>query len=121
MTKEQRTAADSLRAHAPGYRVISDLEGWPVIPGRLGQIEYHDGVRLAAFTDRPRLHRRLLAIPRLEAHQKGDQELRVIFPASALGAVAKTLGARRKRVLAPSQLEALARARAISQFRAATA
>ena len=31
------------------YRVVSDAEGLPVIPGRLGQIESHDGQALAVL------------------------------------------------------------------------
>jgi hypothetical protein len=31
-------------------RVICDVEGWLVIPGRLGQIEPHDGQALAVYT-----------------------------------------------------------------------
>jgi tetratricopeptide (TPR) repeat protein len=36
------------------FRVIRDSEGWPMIPGRYGQIEYHDSRNLAVWTDRPR-------------------------------------------------------------------
>jgi hypothetical protein len=73
-TNEQRAATERLRALAGGYRVKQDAEGWPMIPGRLGRIEWHcDGVHchgcpmlgrpvLAVYTDRRRVHSRLLAI-----------------------------------------------------------
>jgi hypothetical protein len=44
-TNEQRAATERLRALAGGYRVKQDAEGWPMIPGRLGRIEWYcDGV-----------------------------------------------------------------------------
>jgi len=41
-TNEQRKATAYLRAIASSYRVELDAEGWPMVPGRLGRIEYHD-------------------------------------------------------------------------------
>ena len=44
-TNEQRAATERLRALAGGHRVKQDAEGWPMIPGRLGRIEWYcDGV-----------------------------------------------------------------------------
>jgi len=104
LTHEQRTADESLRAAAPGYRVTSDREGWPVISGRLGQIEYHDGHHLAVYTDRPRMIRKLLAIRPIQRHQTGDQEARMLFPASGLSAVSEAIRARRKRSVSAASL-----------------
>ena len=78
-------------------RVIRDGEGWPVIPGRLGQIEYHDGRELAVYTDRPRMIGRLWAVPGVRRWQVGDQEARGLFPVVALPAVAGLIRARRRR------------------------
>ncbi len=80
------------------YRVARDQEG-PIIPGRLGRIEWHDpeGRELAVYTDRPRLFARLLAVPGIRRHQTGDQELRALFPVAALPQVARLIKARRRR------------------------
>jgi hypothetical protein len=32
------------------YRVTQDAEGWPMIPGRHGRIEYHDEATLAVYS-----------------------------------------------------------------------
>src|SRR2546427_1161280 len=101
MTTEQAEAFAWLRtlAAASRLRVRPDDEGWPVIPGRLGQIEYHDGRDLAVFTDRPRLHAKLWSIPGVRRHQTGDQEMRALFPPEALEQVAGVIRARRRRTL----------------------
>jgi hypothetical protein len=80
---------------------MADREGWPIIPGRLGQIEYHDGVELAVYTDRPRLFSKLWAIPGVRRHQTGDQEMRALFPSEAIEQVAGVIRARRRRTLNP--------------------
>jgi hypothetical protein len=95
--------------------VTVDLEGWPVIEGRYGRIEYHDGTDLALYTTR-RIRSRLRAIPGVRSHQEGDFEARMLFPPSALGAVARTLRSRRKSIPSKAQLEVLARGRANSPF-----
>ena len=115
MTTEQADAFAQLRrlATPARLRVRPDAEGWPVIPGRLGQIEYYDGRDLAAFTDRPRLHAKLWAIPGMRRHQTGDQEMRALFPPEALELVAGVIRARRRpvRVMTPARLASLATAR----------
>ena len=63
------------------YRVVRDAEELPVIPGRLGQIEPHDGQRLAVYTARPRIFARLWAIPGVRRWQVGDQEARALVSA----------------------------------------
>ncbi len=45
------------------FRVRLDDEGWPIIPGRYGRLEYHDAASLAVYTDRPRLVARLWGVP----------------------------------------------------------
>jgi hypothetical protein len=77
------------------FRVIPDGEGFPLIPGRYGQIEWHDGRDLAVYTDHPRLFAKLRAIPSLRPHQTGDFELRALFPVPALAAVARVIRAKR--------------------------
>jgi hypothetical protein len=115
MTTEQAEAFAQLRtlAAASRLRVRPDDEGWPIIPGRLGQIEYHDGRNRAVFTDRPRLHAKLWAIPGVRRHQTGDREMRALFPPEALELVAGVIRARRRsvRVMTPARLASLATAR----------
>ena len=79
-----------------------------MIPGRLGQIEWHcdgracygcpePGPLLAAWTDRPRLFAKLWAIPGILRWQTGDAEMRALFPVEALEQVAGVIRARRRR------------------------
>jgi hypothetical protein len=95
-------AVASVRALAAPHRlrVVKDAEGYPVIPGRLGQVEFHDGRELAVHTDRPRLFARLWAIPGVRRWQTGDTEMRALFPPEALLAVAAVIRARRRRAAA---------------------
>jgi hypothetical protein len=97
---EKMTAHEQIRSLAAvgKYRVNSDAEGLPVIPGKLGRIEWHDpdGRELAVYTGRPRLFNRLLAIPGVRRHQTGDQELRALFPTQVLPHVARLIKARRR-------------------------
>jgi hypothetical protein len=81
--------------------VVVDAEGWPVIPGRLGQIELHDGQALAVYSTRPRIFARLWAVPGVRRWQVGDQEARALVPVDALPQVAALIGARRRRQLSP--------------------
>jgi hypothetical protein len=103
---------ERLRAVAGPYRVTQDIEGWPVIEGRLGRIEWSSPMlgmltTLAVFTDRRRMHAKILAIPAIQRHQTGDEELRAVFPSSALPAVASVIRARRKRTVSPASLKNL--------------
>ena len=77
------------------FRVIPDAEGFPIIPGRYGQIEWFDGRDLAVFSDHPRLFAKIWAIPGVRRHQTGDQEMRAIFPPEALEQVASVIRAKR--------------------------
>jgi hypothetical protein len=101
----ERRAAEQLRALAKPhrFRVRLDVEGFPVIPARYGQIEWFDGADLAVYTDRPRLFARLWAIPGIRRHQTGDTEMRAVFPPAALQQVARVIKARRRRTLSAEE------------------
>jgi hypothetical protein len=96
---ELRAALASLRPLAAPLRlrVVADPEGWPMIPGRYGRIEYFDGQDLAVYTDRPRLFEKLWAVPGVRRWQTGDHEMRAVFPPEALEQVAGVIQARRRR------------------------
>ncbi len=127
MTGAQAVAVVQMRrlAAPSRFRVIPDAEGWPIIPGRLGQIEWYcDGVdchscpmpgefTLAVSTERPRLHAKLSAIPGLVRWQVGDEEFRGVFPPETLDQVAGVIRARRRarRIMTPERLAALEVAR----------
>jgi hypothetical protein len=106
------TPLDAVRAFralaAPfRFRVIRDVEGWPVIPGKLGRLEWHDGRELAVYTARPRLFAKLWTIPGVRRWQTGDQEVRGLFPVAALPAVTTLSRARRRRTGHPAGLRNL--------------
>jgi hypothetical protein len=89
-TSEQQRAVTQLRALAAPYRfrVVLDAEGFPIIPGRYGRIEWYcDGVNcwwcalprrlaLAVHSDHPRVFQKLWTIPGVMRHQSGDAEMR---------------------------------------------
>lgn len=102
---ERRRAVEALRALAKPhrFRVQLDVEGFPVISGRYGQIEWFDGESLAVYTTRPRLFEKLWAIPGVRRHQTGDAEMRAVFPPEALEQVAAVVKARRRRTLSPEE------------------
>jgi hypothetical protein len=97
----QQRAVLQLKALAAPYRfrVQADTEGFPVIPGRYGQIEWFDGRDLAVYTNRPRLFSKLWAVPGVKRHQTGDREMRAVFPLEALEQVAVVIRAKRRRQL----------------------
>ena len=100
---EQRRAVEPFRALAQPYRfrVQADAEGYPIIPGRYGQVEWFDGQDLAVHSTRPRLFAKLWAIPGVKRHRTGEREMRAVFPPEALEQVAIVIKARRRRTLAP--------------------
>ena len=112
MFNDQVAAFRQLRTlAAPNrFRVVPDTEGWPLIPGRLGQIEWHDSFQVAVYTNRPAMIRRLLALPGAERHQIGDQEARILISPDAVAGAARVIRARRKRAHGASA-EVLTRAR----------
>jgi hypothetical protein len=104
-TAEQTRAFSQLRSLAAthGYRVTADAEGFPVIPGRYGQIEWTGGSDLAVYSRRPKLFRKLWALSGVIRRQTGDAEMRAVFPPEALQQVAAVIKARRKRSLASEE------------------
>ena len=100
---EQQRAVQQLRTRAQPsrFRVKLDAEGFPIIPGRYGQIEWFDGRDLAVYTNRPRLFEKLWAVPGVKRHQTGDTEMRAVFPPEALEQVAAVIRAKRRRELTP--------------------
>ena len=102
---ERRRAIEQLRglAKPDRFRIQLDVEGFPLIPGRYGQVEWLDGQYLAVYTDRPRLFARLWAIPGVRRHQTGDTEMRAVFPPEVLEQVAGIIKARRQRTLSPEE------------------
>jgi len=109
MTNEQKIAFERFRKLAGRYRVLADIEGWPVIPGKYGAIEWYcDGVNchscplpgkftLAVDTDRRLMRSKILAVTGVRVHQRGDDELRAVFEPEALPAVARAIRARVRR------------------------
>jgi len=110
MAAEQRLAFTTFRAAVAllRLRVRADAEGFPITPGRYGQLEWcgEDGF-CAVWTDRPRLFSRIWAVPGVQRHQTGDGEMRAIVPIEALGAVATIIRARRRYAPSPAQLRNL--------------
>lgn len=103
MTDETATAFHQLRALARPFRfrVVADAEGWPVIPGRLGQMEWFTSTAISVYAARPRVFSRLLAVPGLIPWQVGSTEIRLLAPVEALPALAPLLRLRRRRSLSP--------------------
>jgi hypothetical protein len=101
LTAEQRKALEQLRPMAEpfGLRVVTDAEGFPMIPGKLGQIEWCDpaGRQLAVYSNRPRAFQRIWAIPGVRKHQTGDTEMRALLESRALAEVGRVIRARRRR------------------------
>jgi hypothetical protein len=103
---EVRRLAKPLR-----LRITRDAEGFQVIPGRHGRIEWFDGRDLAVYSDHPRLFEKLWAIPGVRRWQTGDQEMRALFPPEALEQVAGAIRARRRRPGRKLDAEALRKLR----------
>lgn len=109
-TREQYGAAERLRALPARFKVTADAEGWPLVPGRYGRLEWRGAEsatgqhRLYAYTDRPRMIARLRALAGLHPQQIGDTE--AVFrlredDAAALRAVADLLRLRQRRAPVP--------------------
>jgi hypothetical protein len=111
MTAEQRLAFTTFQAAvAPlRLRVKADAEGFPIAPGRYGQLEWHDAGHVAIHSHTVRMQAKLLKIPGVRRHQVGDQEFRLLLPLeemhdrAALGVVARLLRVRTRRVLSERQ------------------
>lgn len=126
MTGEQRRAFELFRevVEPLRLRVEADDEGFPVVRGRHGRLEWYcDGVdchrcplpgrlALAVFTTKRALFGKILAVPGVRQHQRGDHELRAVFEPEALPGVAAVIRARRRRQeTAPSVAQLAARER----------
>lgn len=85
------------------------------IPCKRGFISPHGPGLLAGYGS-GRVVARLLAIPGARVHQRGDQEVRVLFGPESLDAVADVLGARRRRRLSPDARERAMANLAASRF-----
>jgi hypothetical protein len=79
------------------YRVGFDVEGWPMVPCKLGRLGWHDGRAIAIYTDDPRLFARLWAVPGRPALAGGDQEGRALVAVDRLPEVATLIQAPRRR------------------------
>jgi hypothetical protein len=82
MTGEQRSAFEAFRAVvAPlRLRVTADPEGFPIAPGRYGQLEWHDVDQVAIYSQTMGMLAKLLRIPGVRRHQVGDREFRLLLP-----------------------------------------
>lgn len=102
LTDEQRLARAWLRRQVERtgvrYRVLDDAEGWPIVPGRYGRVEYHHPDSLAVFSDSSaQIRRKILVLPGVRRHQVGDTELRVLIPLERLSDACRLIKARRRR------------------------
>jgi hypothetical protein len=100
------------------WRVTRDSEGYPIVRGRLGQIEPHcdgeechgcplPGPLLAVWTDHRLQVSRLKAIPGLVPWQRGAGAFRGLFPPEVVDQVAAVVQPRRRRRVSPDQLQKL--------------
>lgn len=98
-THEQTEAFEHLRHLArPGrLRVIPDGEGFPIIPGRLGQVEWFTSTGVAVYSAHPGVFRRLAALPGVTRHQVGSTEIRYLATLEGITEVAGVIRARRRR------------------------
>lgn len=98
-TTDARDATHAFRRilGARRLKLRRDSEGYPVIPGVVGSIEWQTADRLAVYSAHPRVFPRLLALPGATRHQPGDAEIRVLVPLTSLDAAAQAIRARRRR------------------------
>ena len=119
MTDDQSAAFARFRSLLGSLRlrVLADPEGWPIVPGRHGQLEWHDEHTVAIYSAKMRMLARLAQLPGLRRHQIGDHEFRLLLDASgmhdsgALGGVIRVLRLRTRRVLSDAHKVALGRGR----------
>lgn len=111
MTGEQRAALAAFRVVVDPLRlrVGADSEGWPMVFGRYGQIEWVDGDTMAIYSTTMRMLAKLTRIPGVRRYQIGDDEFRLLLPVdqshdrTALRAVASLLRLRTRRVQSEAQ------------------
>ncbi len=103
----------------PRARITKDVDGWPIVPGRHGRLEWRGAewrtgeARIYAHTDRARMVARLLAVKGVHRCQTGDTEATVWIQAEdavAVKAVGELLRLRYRtaRVWTPEQRRAVA-------------
>ncbi len=100
MTNETHREYDQLKVVADTGRYKLRLkDDEPFLPGVRGQVEPYslDGQTLAAFTDKPRVLKRLLALPFVKPHQVGEYEGSVLFHRKHFSEMADFLKLRKKR------------------------
>ena len=93
LTLDPSAEADSCRAERASYHRI---------PCKHGFVSPHGPTLLAGYGV-GRIVARLIAIPGVRIHQRGDHEARVLFPAALLDAVADVLKARRRPALSDKE------------------
>lgn len=123
-THEQRVLTETLGGFLAPFgsvKVTRDSEGFSVVPGRFGRIEYGgpetDGSGDKLYVVLPKTNNRrqgvlrtLLAVPGVQRWQTGDDEARVRLRAddtAALAAVCQTIRARQRRRLSAEHLDRL--------------
>jgi hypothetical protein len=74
---------------------------------RSGFLSVHGPETLAAWTDSRPMIARLIALPGVRVHQRGDREVRVLFGPEILDAVADLLRARRRRQVSDAERQRL--------------
>ena len=100
MMDETQREYDQLKAVADTGRYKIRLQNdEPFIPGGRGQVEPYslDGQTLAAFTDKPIILQRMLALPFVKPHQVGQSEGSVLFHVKHFSAMADFLQLKKKR------------------------
>lgn len=83
----------SIRAPAmPRARVTLDPEGWPLVAGKYGRLEWRGqgptgACRVYAYTDRPKMIAKLRAVSGARPVQTGDHEAAFSVEAQDVGAI----------------------------------
>ena len=109
MNEDTRFEMKSLQdLAAPGrYRVEVSKDDECFIPGRLGIVEWHafDNQTFSAYSTSPKTIKILLSLDWVIPFQRGDKELRILFPRNRFEELAKVLKLKTKRK-APAHLKA---------------
>jgi hypothetical protein len=84
------------------YRIPGKAAGKPP-DQKTSFISVHGPETLAAWSDRPRIVRRLAALPFAHTHQRGDREIRVLFPVDRLDEVCAVIQAKRRRQVSEAE------------------
>jgi hypothetical protein len=98
MTNDMQREYQQLQAMGR-YKIWRTNDGEVVIPGYNGQVEPYslDGQMLAAYTEKPIILNRLLALPFAIPHQVGQSEGSILFSVEHFATIAKLLRLRKKR------------------------